>query len=96
MRYQHIETGRADGKGMPGYKRAVFLIFSDGDLDWRRVLRQPPAPHMVEEQDNTGSKPCERNVEVKEQDVFLSDVGTIRCSDNVLDARLKAIKPPHG
>lgn len=38
---------------------------------------------------------CERNVEVKEQDVFLSDVGTIRCSDNVLDARLKAIKVHH-
>lgn len=38
---------------------------------------------------------CERNVEVKEQDVFLADVGTVRCSDTVLDARLKAIKVHH-
>mgnify|MGYP002423560342 CR=1 FL=1 len=38
---------------------------------------------------------CERNVEVKEPDVFLADVGTVRCSDTVLDARLKAIKVHH-
>lgn len=38
---------------------------------------------------------CERNVEVQSQDVFMSDVGTIRCSDSVLSARLKALKVHH-
>lgn len=35
---------------------------------------------------------CERNAEVQSQDVFMSDVGTIRCSDSVLSAKLKALK----
>lgn len=38
---------------------------------------------------------CERNVEVKAPDVFMSDVGTIRCSDTVLSAKIKAIKVHH-
>lgn len=38
---------------------------------------------------------CERNIEVQSQDVFLSDVGTVRCSDSVLSARLKALKVHH-
>lgn len=38
---------------------------------------------------------CERNVEVKTQDVFLADVGTVRCSDTVLEAKLKAVKVHH-
>lgn len=38
---------------------------------------------------------CERNVEVKSPDVFLSDVATIRCSDAALSARMKAIKVHH-
>ena len=38
---------------------------------------------------------CERNVEVKAQDVFMSDVGTIRCSDDVLSAKIKALKVHH-
>lgn len=38
---------------------------------------------------------CERNVEVQSQDVFLSDVGTLRCSDKALNARLKALKVHH-
>lgn len=38
---------------------------------------------------------CERNVEVQSQDVFLSDVGTIRCNDTSLSAKLKAIKVHH-
>lgn len=38
---------------------------------------------------------CERNIEVQSQDVFMSDVGTIRCSDSVLSARLKALKVHH-
>lgn len=38
---------------------------------------------------------CERNVEVKSQDVFMSDVGTIRCSDDVLSAKIKALKVHH-
>lgn len=38
---------------------------------------------------------CERNVEVQSQDVFLSDVGKIRCSDDVLSARITALKVHH-
>ena len=38
---------------------------------------------------------CERNVEVQAQDVFLSDVATLRCSDVALSARLKALKVHH-
>ena len=38
---------------------------------------------------------CERNVEVKSQDIFMSDVGTIRCSDDALSAKIKALKVHH-
>ncbi|MDE5587920.1 MAG: stage V sporulation protein AA [Acetatifactor sp.] len=38
---------------------------------------------------------CERNVEVQSQDVFMSDIGTIRCSDGVLSAKIKALKVHH-
>lgn len=38
---------------------------------------------------------CERNIEVQSQDVFLSDVATVRCSDSALCARLKALKVHH-
>ena len=38
---------------------------------------------------------CERNVEVQAQDVFLSDIATLRCSDEVLSARMKALKVHH-
>lgn len=38
---------------------------------------------------------CERNVEVKSPDVFLSDIAAIRCSDAALSARMKAIKVHH-
>lgn len=38
---------------------------------------------------------CDRNVEVQSQDAFLADVAAIRCSDEVISARLKAIKVHH-
>lgn len=38
---------------------------------------------------------CERNVEVQSEDVYLSDLGTLRCSDSALSARLKALKVHH-
>ena len=38
---------------------------------------------------------CDRNVEVKVQDVFLKDVAAIRCSDDMVTARLKALKVHH-
>ena len=38
---------------------------------------------------------CDRNVEVQSQDVFLSDLGEVRCQDEVLNAKLKAIKVHH-
>lgn len=38
---------------------------------------------------------CDRNVEVQAQDVFLSDLGEVRCQDEVLCAKLKAIKVHH-
>ncbi|WP_251205141.1 stage V sporulation protein AA [Acetatifactor aquisgranensis] len=38
---------------------------------------------------------CDRNVEVRSEDVFLSDVGSLRCIDSVIAARLKALKVHH-
>lgn len=38
---------------------------------------------------------CDRNVEVQSQDVFLSDVGSLRCADAVVEAKLRALKVYH-
>ena len=38
---------------------------------------------------------CERNVEVQSQDVFMCDIGEVRCSDKVIAAKLKALKVHH-
>ena len=38
---------------------------------------------------------CDRNIEVQAQDVFMSDVGEVRCSDKVTAAKLKALKVHH-
>ena len=38
---------------------------------------------------------CDRNVEVQSEDVFLSDLGELRCSDSVTVAKLKALKAHH-
>ena len=38
---------------------------------------------------------CERNVEVQAPDVFLSDMGAVRCQEAALAAKLKAIKVHH-
>ena len=38
---------------------------------------------------------CDRNVEVQSEDVFLSDVGALRCADTVVAAKLKALKVHH-
>ena len=38
---------------------------------------------------------CERYVEVQSPDVFLKDLGSLRCSNQVLAARLKSIKVKH-
>ena len=46
-------------------------------------------------QNKTAYLKCERNVEVQSQDVFMSDIGTIRCSDGVLSAKIKALKVHH-
>lgn len=35
---------------------------------------------------------CDRSVEVQSQDVYLSDVASVRCMDNVVSAKLKALK----
>ena len=35
---------------------------------------------------------CDRNVEVQSQDVFLSDMGQLRCADPHVSAKCKAIK----
>lgn len=35
---------------------------------------------------------CDRNVEVQSEDVFLSDLGELRCQDNVTAAKLKSLK----
>lgn len=38
---------------------------------------------------------CDRNVEVQSEDVFMKDLGSLRCSDSVISARLKALKVHH-
>ena len=38
---------------------------------------------------------CDRNIEVQTQDVFMSDVGEVRCSNKTVCARLKALKVHH-
>lgn len=38
---------------------------------------------------------CDRNIEVQSQDVFISDLGELRCSDKVTAAKLKALKAHH-
>lgn len=38
---------------------------------------------------------CDRNVEVQSEDVFMSDVGSLRCADSVIAAKLKSLKVHH-
>lgn len=38
---------------------------------------------------------CDRNVEVQSEDVFLSDLGSLRCADTIISAKLKALKVHH-
>lgn len=38
---------------------------------------------------------CDRSVEVQSQDVFLKDVASVRCMDNVVNAKMKALKIYH-
>lgn len=38
---------------------------------------------------------CDRSVEIQSQDVFLKDVGSIRCMDNTVSAKMKALKIHH-
>lgn len=38
---------------------------------------------------------CSRNAEVLSPDVFMTDIGTLRCADSVISARLKALKVHH-
>lgn len=38
---------------------------------------------------------CNRNVEVQSEDVFMKDVGSLRCADSTISAKLKALKVHH-
>lgn len=38
---------------------------------------------------------CDRNVEVQSPDVYLKDLGSLRCADSVISAKLKALKVHH-
>lgn len=38
---------------------------------------------------------CDRNVEVQSQDVFMTDIGSLRCADSVTAAKLRSIKVHH-
>ncbi len=38
---------------------------------------------------------CERNVEVPSEDVHMTDLGSLRCADPVVSAKLKALKVHH-
>lgn len=38
---------------------------------------------------------CDRSVEVQSQDVYLKDLGSVRCMDDTVNARMKALKVHH-
>lgn len=38
---------------------------------------------------------CDRNIEVESDDVYMKDLGSLRCSDSVVSAKLKALKVYH-
>lgn len=38
---------------------------------------------------------CERNVETNSEDVYLKDLGSLRCQDKLVSAKLKSIKVHH-
>ena len=38
---------------------------------------------------------CDRNVEVQSEDVFMTDLGTLRCADPVVSAKLNSLKVYH-
>ena len=38
---------------------------------------------------------CDRNVEVQSPDVYMTDIGNLRCADPVIAAKLKALKIHH-
>lgn len=38
---------------------------------------------------------CDRNIEVQSPDVFMTDIGDLRCADSVISAKLKALKVHH-
>ena len=38
---------------------------------------------------------CDRNVEVQSEDVFMTDIGSLRCADSTVAAKLKALKVHH-
>lgn len=38
---------------------------------------------------------CDRNVEIQTEDVYLKDLGSLRCADSVISAKLKVIKVHH-
>ena len=38
---------------------------------------------------------CDRNVEVQSEDVFMTDLGTLRCADPVASAKLSSLKVHH-
>ena len=38
---------------------------------------------------------CDRNVEVRQEDVFMKDLGSIQCADKVLCAKIKSLKVHH-
>lgn len=38
---------------------------------------------------------CDRNVEIQSADVFMADLGSLRCADQVIAAKLKALKVHH-
>ncbi len=38
---------------------------------------------------------CDRSVEVQSEDVYLKDLGSIRCKDTIVNAKMKALKVHH-
>ncbi len=38
---------------------------------------------------------CDRNVEIQSEDVFMADIGSLRCADQAIAAKLRALKVHH-
>lgn len=64
---------------------------ADGNI-WNKVRERKS---MAGSNNVTVYLKCDRSVEVQSPDVYLKDLGSVRCMDNTVSAKMKAIKVHH-